>query len=165
MKVTDIFSQAEDTGTPIPIGIFIDREANWFYQGRPIIREDILELFYQNLALGEDDSFVVAWQGQRYLLDVEDSPFVITRVDRKTREPASSCFQLRLKHLKDPEILAPQTLRVGAHNVLYCRIQDGRFPARFSRPAYYQMAAWIDQDPAGERFFVELNGVRHTIQQ
>jgi hypothetical protein len=53
---------------------------------------------------------------------------------------------------------------VGRENVLHCRIRDGAFPARFSRPAYYQIAQWIQEDPENGSFFIECDGKRYPIR-
>ena len=37
------------------------------------------------------------------------------------------------------EPLDPATLRVGAENVLYCRVKGGAHEARWLRPAYYDL--------------------------
>ena len=163
MQVTDLLPPAGGDQQLIPIDITIDQEGNWFYQGQPIIRENILELFYDNLKFEADSrAFVIQWQGRRYRLQVNDSPYVITRVDRR-EEGGTATIELTLKHRARRETLDPATLTVGAHHVLYCRTQDGRMPTRFSRPAYYQLAQWINQDPESQEFFLELNGVRYVV--
>jgi hypothetical protein len=40
---------------------------------------------------------------------------------------------------------------------------DRRFRARFSRPAYYQLAEFIREDDIGHGFYIELNGDRYSI--
>ena len=72
-------------------------------------------------------------------------------------------ISLRIKHLSVPEHLDPATLWVGRRNVLYCRIREGRFPARFSRPAYYQIAEWIRENEETGEFYMELEGNRYEI--
>ena len=58
-------------------------------------------------------------------------------------------------------VLDPDSLWVGEKDVLYCRIGRERMPARFSRPAYYQLAQWIEEDPEG--YALCLNENRHKI--
>ncbi len=165
--------KTEDTNrenTPTPsingdeTGIFVDREGDWFYGERPIFRKEILETFYDCLRLLEDGRYVLEWQGRLHPITVADTPFVITRVDRITNGAAEAHVLLTLKHLKETELLDPATLWVGPDNVLYCRVRRGRFPARFSRPAYYQVAQWIE--PVDEdRFALRLGDRLYPIAQ
>lgn len=144
--------------------IYVDSEGDWFYQGNRITREDILQSFYDRLQMSADNSYVIVWEQQRCALRVDDTPFVIARVDRRSTGGAiGEQFQLTLKHLPAPEVLNPDSLWVGKDHVLYARIRSGLFIARFSRPAYYQIAAWIQDDPATGQFFLEANGERHWI--
>ena len=48
------------------------------------------------------------------------------------------------------ERLDPASLRVGAENVLYCRVKDGAHEARFLRPAYYDLTRHLETDTGGE---------------
>lgn len=144
--------------------IHVDCEGDWFYQGNRITREDILELFYDHLQTSANNSYVIVWEQQRCALRVDDTPFVITRVDRRSAGGATGeQFLLTLKHVSAPEVLDPGSLWVGKNHVLYARIRSGLFIARFSRPGYYQMAVWIQEDPATGQFFLEANGERHRI--
>jgi hypothetical protein len=145
--------------------IYVDAEGDWFYQGNKIIREDILAFFYDHLEYTADGLFAIVWNDQRCVLKVDDTPWVVTRVDRGTsEEEGGEQVRVTLKHLSAPEFLEPKSLWVGQDNVLYARVRSSRFPARFSRPAYYQFAEWIQEDPVSGDFFLELKGERYPIQ-
>ncbi len=144
--------------------IRVDENADWFYEGSRIFRPEILESFYEKLELLPSGEYVLAEATVRCLLEVADTPFVITRVDVEGDASGGERIVLGLKNLPGSERLDPGTLRSGKDNVLYCRIRNGRFPARFSRPAYYQFAAFIGEDESGLGFFFQLNGERHPIQ-
>ncbi len=144
--------------------IYVDREGDWYYRGDKIIREDILQLFLSNLRLASEGVYIIDWRGQRCALGVADTPFIITRVDRVRLENEDrEEIRIRLKHLPDSELLDPSTLRVGEGNVPYCTVRNGQFWARFSRPAYYQLAEWIECDNDADSFYFELNGTRFPI--
>lgn len=158
----DIFSPSSGTAEIAPCEIHVDAEGDWYYEGNKITREDILELFYDNLHPTEDGQYLIEWQNQRCLLEVADTPFVIGSVDRaETR--SNERILLRLRHISAPEELDPAGLWVGAENVLYCRIRQGRWVARFSRPAYYQLAQWIEEDPQNGQFFLPVGGTKYLI--
>jgi uncharacterized protein len=145
-------------------GISVDQEGDWYYQEDKITREDILELFLSNIEQPSGGPYFIDWRGQRCALEVADTPFVITRVDRVlSKDGHGEEILLRLKHLPTPEILDPTTLRIGTGNVPYCTIRNGQYRARFSRPAYYQLAIWIACDPHTEAFFLELNDTRYPL--
>ena len=146
-----------------PVQIRVDQEGDWFYEGRPIFRPEILALFYEQLRLREDGRYCLEWQGECHPIEVEDTPFVITRVDKEEDPSGKERIVLSLKHVSEKEVLDPESLYVGKDNVLYCRIRMGRFPARFSRPAYYQIAQWIEPDSSGTGFVLPLNGNLYPI--
>ncbi|MGV8073069.1 MAG: hypothetical protein AB2L11_00700 [Syntrophobacteraceae bacterium] len=143
-----------------PSGIYIDEEGEWFYNGNQIYRQDFLALFMENVQPASGGGFLINWNGQNCMLDAADTPFVITRTDIAS---SGEAILLRLKHLADVEILDPSTLSVGEGNVLYCRIRNGLFRARFSRPAYYQFAEWIEEDQESGAFYINLGGKRWSV--
>ena len=147
-----------------PCEIYVDKEGDWHHKGNRIIREDIIDLFVQNLSLTEEGSYLIQIGQNRCVLDVADTPFVVSRVDLHRKESSGEEeILLSLRHIAGVEALEAATLYVGKENVLYCRIRNGKFPARFSRPAYYQLAEWIEEDAATDGFYLELNGRRHPI--
>ena len=76
------------------------------------------------LRLGEDKAQV----------DIEDTPWVVTQVEGA---PPDGFTVVLNDETREP--LDPETLTVGADNVLYCRVKGGRHAARFLRPAYYEL--------------------------
>jgi uncharacterized protein len=86
------------------------------------------------LELGEDKAWVV----------IEDTPWVVTHVEG---DPATGFTLVLNDDTREP--LDPDTLRVGADDVLYTRIKGGAHPARFLRPAYYELTRHLDADPGG----------------
>lgn len=168
MSAKNPHTTRENTQTPSvngdETGIYVDREGDWFYGERPIFRKEILETFYACLRLLDDGRYVLEWQGRLHPITVADTPFVITRVDRITNGAAEAHILLTFKHLEETEPLDPSTLWVGPENVLYCRVRRGRFPARFSRPAYYQVAQWIEPVD-DDRFALRLGDRLYPIAQ
>ncbi|MEJ5300139.1 MAG: hypothetical protein WHS38_04040 [Thermodesulforhabdaceae bacterium] len=143
-------------------GIWVDEEGNWFYYGNPIIREDIIQLFYEHIQTIPGNGYVIEWQGKLNPIDVDDTPFVITRVDWDEDEQRIKTLWITLKHLPEREILNPSTLFIGKNNVLYCKIRNGLFIARFSRPAYYQIAQLIEEENGS--FVIRIGGKTHFIK-
>jgi len=144
-----------------PCFIFIDKEGRWFHKGAEMIHRDIVRLFYENIAVDSLGRYVVRLGNESCYLEVEDTPFVVQRV-RLQDNGGSQDLWLFLSDDTE-EALDPETLFVGEENVLYCTVKQGRFSARFHRPAYYQIAEFVEEDEAG--FHLPLNGRKHFIRQ
>jgi hypothetical protein len=118
--------------------------------------------------MGRDEAsglYIVQLGKQRCYLEVEDTPLAITGVlhteEREGDKPGQ--LLLAIKHLETLEPLVPESLWVGEQNVLYCKVMEGGIPARFLRPAYYQLAEFIQEDKEQNRFYLSLGGKRFYI--
>ena len=105
----------------------------------------------------EKGRYILRLKNQRCYLEVEDTPFVVMRVDK------THTFLITLND-ETKEELDLNTLWVGDENVLYCKIREGKFEARFSRPAYYQLANYVEFDESQEKFYIVLNNHRYFIK-
>ncbi|HYA04149.1 MAG TPA: hypothetical protein VEI04_13675 [Syntrophobacteria bacterium] len=148
--------------------IWIDREGDWYHRGARMERADIVAHLCQHL--GRDESsgrYVIRMAQEECYVEVEDTPFVITRVISKGGEQGGDAkgFFLAIKHLDQTERLDPASLRVGRDNVLYCTVKPERLPARFLRPAYYQLAEFIYEDPERGGFYLPVAGRRYYIRE
>ena len=155
-------------GEIAPCGIVIDREGDWYYQGGRMHRPDIVSHLCQNMGRDETSGLYIIQVGkQRCYLEVEDTPLVITGVSHSGQGERSSDVQmlLAIKYLEKAESLDPETLWVGKENVLYCKVMEEQIPARFLRPAYYQIAQFIKEDPEQKGFYLSIGRDRYYIDQ
>jgi hypothetical protein len=131
-------------------------DGRWYNDDEPINNARIAKLFSRCLRETEDGRWQIAMADERAFVEIEDTPWVVTRVEGD----ATRGFRLRLNDDSE-ESLDPATLSVGAGNVLYTRVKDGRYRARFLRPAYYQLAPAIDERDG--RFVLVAGGRRFAI--
>jgi len=143
--------------------IRIDKEGVWYYKGAHMFRKDILCVFFEHLKIDECGKYLIELGEERCYLDVEDTAFIVAAV-YKTQLPDNGRAQIDILLSDDScEKLEMQSLHVGRDNVLYCRVKEGKFTARFSRNSYYQLAEFIEQSENGNHFFINLNGEKYII--
>lgn len=141
--------------------IRIDKDGIWYYLGAHMFRKEILCLFFQSVKIDECGNYIIEMGRERCYLDVEDTVFVVTCVEKIIDDEGTEHIVLLLTD-DTWEKLDLNTLYVGNDNVLYCKVKDGVFPARFSRNSYYQLARFIEEEE-DDCFFISLNDERYII--
>jgi len=126
-----------------------------------MVHRETIRLFYEHMSIDTQERYIIDWRGERCTVDVEDTAHVVWRVTFQG-EDQNTRFIL---HLSDDtqEPLLPETLYVREDHVLYCRVKEDRFPARFHRPAYYQLAQHVVEENGA--FFLPLQGQKHPIMK
>jgi hypothetical protein len=143
--------------------IRIDKEGVWYYKGAHMFRKDILCVFFEHLKMDECGKYLIEMGEERCYLNVEDTAFVVESVN-KIQLPDDGHVQIDILLSDDScEKLEMNSLHIGRDNVLYCRVKEGKFAARFSRKSYYQLAEFIEQSENGNNYFIDLNGERYII--
>ncbi|MGO9374628.1 MAG: hypothetical protein ACLQBD_21370 [Syntrophobacteraceae bacterium] len=148
-----------------PSGILVDENGDWFHYGNKIFRPEILETLYSKLDQMPTGQFVLADSMGPCPIDVADTPFVVSRVDIDTDGSDRERILICMKNIPGSEVLDLDTLAVGRDNILYCKVLQRRFLARFSRPAYYQLAEFVREDDGGQDFYIELSGKKYPISE
>jgi hypothetical protein len=144
-----------------PCMIYIDKNGKWFHRGIEMIHKAIVNEFYRNLTIDSCGEYLIVRGSEKCFVEVEDTPFIITRVEFDDTGEAGE-QQLILSLIDDTsENLDPETLSVGADNVLYCRIKNNSFKARFNRASYYQIASRIKEE--GDKYYLPLNNSKYYI--
>ena len=146
------------TGEIPPCHIRIDKDGIWYYKGCEIIRKDIFRYFNQHITTGPNGRFVLQINNEKCSLEVEDTPFVVKRVDY------NSGFRIVLND-ESEEVLQLDTLWISNENVLYCKVKDKRFDARFNRASYYEFTKHIMCDEERERYFIPTQGKRYYLER
>jgi uncharacterized protein len=141
--------------------IKVDKDGTWYFEGKEIIRRDILSLFYASLHLDED-GYYIEISGERQYLEVEDTVFLVQGAELvKHNEEA---FWIKLNDGTE-EQLDLNTFRIAEGNCPYCLVKNGRFPARFLRLPFYQVAQHALHDEERDEYFLLLNGRRIPLQR
>jgi hypothetical protein len=139
--------------------LFIDKEGRWFQNGVEIIHRQIYRQFNQMLEKTEDGGYLVRSGREVCRVEVEDAPFVVrTVLDDQADGPSLELNDGTIERLE------PERFWIGDDNVPYVMVKEGTFHARFSRPAYYQVARYIVQDQAQNGFSLVVRGKRTPLQ-
>lgn len=133
------------------------RDGNWYTDDERIDNPRIAALFSQSIQQNPDGSYFLKVGDERASITVEDTPFVV-----RTLEDDELGGFIAVLNDDTREELDPATLEVGAGNVLYARVKDGTYRARFLRNAYYHLSDRLEADDSG-RFYLRIRGARHPI--
>lgn len=135
-------------------------DGRWYADEDPVLHERLARLFSRYVRRKPSGGYEI-WIDERYHadVDVEDTPYVVIAVDTD----ATGRFTVELND-GAIELLNPDSLLVGAKDVLYCAVKRGAERARFLRPAYYQLANSIEEIGAGQ-FQLRCGGITHPITQ
>jgi hypothetical protein len=134
----------------------IDRDGAWFHEGEEVTHEGILAGMRR--ALSRDDRGHFLEIGPvRVPVEVEDAPFVVLRAEREGDRLALTLNDLTR------ETLVPDTLRFGAGGVPHSPVKGGRFEARWSRAATYQLLQHVQQDDPGGAANLLVGTRRHPL--
>jgi len=150
-------------GKEIPrCGIYVDKEGDWYYLGNRIVHPGVLELFWSHLDVDEEGRYLIRLEDETCYLEVEDTPFVVLQVTLTHGENEVRDVFL---HLSDGTVepLDPESFFIGPQDVPYCRIRGGRFIARFSRKALYQISRIIEEGDSPGAFRLRIRGRVHPI--
>lgn len=139
---------------------FMDDDGDLSHAGAVLDEPELYHFFLENLqynpgAQAKEFPYVLLCKGERNLLQTSDVPYVVQSLEWGPKR-VTLIFQGHYQ-----EVLDPSTLGVGKGNVLYCRVRNGAFPARFSRKAYYTFAENIYEKR--KQFFVKIGGKEFCI--
>ncbi len=139
------------------VKLVIHKDGRWFQNGREIVHKEIYRFLNSALEKTPSGEYQVRMGEQICPVEVEDAPFVVLGVT----EDRTGDILLELND-GTTEPLSAEGLRIGRDNVPYVHVKDARFTARFSRPAYYQLATYISSED-NETFSLTIKGVEYRI--
>ncbi len=137
--------------------LFIDKEGQWFQNDAKIIHPQVYALFNEKLRKRPDGKYELALGREVCQVHVEDAPFVVQRIHTE-----DGGIWLELNDGAKEEF-NPDNFWIGEENIPYSVVKNGRFHARFSRPAYYQIAGFIEPGEDENNFFLNVNGAKFPV--
>ncbi|REL29045.1 DUF1285 domain-containing protein [Thalassotalea euphylliae] len=120
------------------INLQIKQNGDWFYMGTPFKRLSLVKLFASVLKK-EGDEFFLVTPVEKVKIQVEDSPFLITRWEWQGGEPHSDL--LLATNLGDELVLSEHhPLRLDGEGNIYITVRRN-LEAKVHRNVYYQ---WVE---------------------
>jgi len=110
------------------------KDGRWYCDGEPIANQAICRLYARTMTVGPDGRARLELGEDRAEVEIEDTPWVITRVEGDSRRGFTVVLN---DDTREPLDLA--SLRLSPESVPYCRVKGGRVEARLLRNAYYAL--------------------------
>ena len=134
----------------------IDRDGIWHHEDEEVTHAGILASLWEGLQRDAGGHHFRIGP-VRVPVEVDDVPFIVVRA-----EPDGEGLAVTLND-GTREALAPDTLWIGGGEAPYCVVKGGRFDARLSRAAAYQLLAHMSEDAAGGGTVLTLGGRRWPV--
>ncbi len=152
-------SSAGRRDTPRRYTYQLDETGTLRHAGDPITHARMLAVFFRNLEPLPDGRFLSRCAGEENVLEVADTPFVVIGLEiERDDDGRVQHVQLVLNDTRR-EPLDPETVSIGGNDVVYCRVREGAFPARFGRTAQLSFLSLAEERGAN----VVLDVGPHTI--
>jgi len=134
--------------------IYIDNRGNWYQDGIKITHRWTYLENNKNLDIDENGDFFIDEGMGKIYVDVEDTPFVVKMVNFRNDR-----FYLVLND-ETTEPLHIEDISLSKDNIPYTHVKNGRFRARFLRPAYYELTRHAVEEKDGFYLIDGNNKVR-----
>lgn len=134
------------------------RDGNWYTSDERIDNQRIALLFSKSIRRDHHGNFYLQVAEERAPITVEDTPYVVKKVEE---DDAKGFVITTNDDVREP--LDPATLKIGDHDVLYCKVKGRAHRARFLRTAYYHLADHFTSDD-GESFGIIVADHRYPIK-
>lgn len=130
------------------IDIRIAKNGVWFYQGEPMEREAVVQLFATILRKDGEDFFLVT-PAEKLKIQVDDAPFVVRMIDVEGQDESQiihcstnvgECITLDAEHPLEVVKSAQD------ESIPYLSVRSG-LNALFLRQVYYELAALVVENP------------------
>lgn len=137
----------------------INEAGELLFEDKVIDDPSVLKLFFKTLTELKDGRYLVHCMGEENYITAADCPYVIHTWE-KTQEGFKINMQADIQEYLDLE-----HLETAQNNVLYTRVRDGKFKARFSRQAYLDFCKEIKSNTEHTKFYIELNRKKYFIKR
>jgi len=134
------------------------RDGHWYTDDERIENERIATLFSKSIQRKPDGSYFLEVGDERADVTVEDTPYVVKSIENRPDGSLNLILNDDTRESFDPRLL-----EVAPDNVMYTRVKDGRFRARFIRSAYNHLASMFEADDAGA-FFIRIGATRYLLK-
>ncbi|MFW5861360.1 MAG: hypothetical protein ACOCWZ_03840 [Spirochaetota bacterium] len=159
-EIPEYIKQLMESGEKID-QIRLDREGNWFHEGEPFINQRIIDFFNRSIDVTAEGQYVIHYGDFVYPIEVEDTPLFVTGV----RIEGFSFFEKIFITLSsgEEEELDETTLHYKQPEGLYCRVRNGRMPAKFKRSPSFQLLERLQE--TDDIYYLTIKGNKIVLEE
>ncbi len=141
--------------------IRIDAEGNWYHEGEPFTNQRIIDFFNRSVDVTADGEYVLHYDDYVYPIVVEDTPVFVTGV----RVEGFSFFENIYITLStgEEEELDETSLNYSKPDGLYCRVRNGRMPAKFKRSPSFQLLERLQE--TDDTYYITIRGNKIVLEE
>lgn len=132
-----------------------DRKGRWFDGDEAITHPRLVERLDAWIDRAPDGRFCLSNEINWAFVEIAGPPYFVRRVRLND-------LMLHLSGGRE-EPLDASTLRLDAHDALWCDVRGGRVPARFDRNAIHQLATLMEEDEEGPFLRIKASKVRPPV--
>lgn len=134
--------------------IVLKKDGTWVADGTEITHDQTRDLFFRSIHFDtEQGQYYLEVGYERIFIEVEDTPYFVTSVDRSTARAALSDFTDRM--------IAAEYMKYE-NGVLYLELPERGQRARFLSAAYYELLKGLEEDDGF--YFVTIAGKRANLE-
>lgn len=124
--------------------ITIDYQGQWYHEGRPVKRQELVKLFSSVLKRDDNGDYWLETPVERGKISVEDVPFIITQTEITYTGPKGYYKVELITNLNEKVKLDKNHVIQMRDNVPYVRVRDN-LEARIRRSVFYELAELVDE--------------------
>jgi hypothetical protein len=147
------------------IGLAIRRDGVWTQDGVRFTREKLVRLF-STILRRDPDGFYLVTPHEKVVVRVEDAPFIGIRLDHTHVDGQSAILVTTnvgdVTHVDQEHPLRITSDPRSGEPAAYVRVRSG-LEARLSRPAWYDLVAAAQRDPANGQMTVWSGGQGYPL--
>ncbi|WP_020408174.1 DUF1285 domain-containing protein [Hahella ganghwensis] len=152
----------------VDINMSINRDGEWFYEGRPIAREAMVKLFASILVRENNGEYYLKTPVEKARIQVEDSPFVVTGVEefRDQEGVDAIVFTTNIGEqivLSNQHGLRVQYVEKSGESIPYLQLDRG-LEARIARSVFYELVALARQEEVEGRVVLVLDSQGESFE-
>jgi hypothetical protein len=123
----------------------LDDQGVLHHADTPITHPRMLKVFFRNLRPLDDGRFLSVCAGEENYLVPDDTPFVVVAIAvNRDREGGVTSVDLTLQDTTN-EPLDLGAVSIGENDVVYTRVREGAFAARFGRRAQLALLSLAEE--------------------
>lgn len=149
------------------IDMRIATDGTWYYQGSPIARQKMVNLFSTVVRRDEDGQYWLITPAEMARITVEDAPFLAVELTT-TNDNGVRTLKMRTNVNKWVTVDAAHPIRVAVDAVTheprpYVRLADDGTEARITRNVFYELVNMAEQTDINSRQMLTIDSAGETF--